>query len=250
MKTRTRSPRRPSTRLMAADELPDTIPYRYSYVLHLPYIIWEHIFAWFAFKIVLPIVKRYSWYSGAALRLVNGDRTPCNFTAIMEFSKSIGQPSTLVGRETEQKERCSSSVISWRSISGKRPLLLVVQWSRKNFSKAHFFHYEDGYLTHSASFGSNATWSQKSVGYSVRRDSVEDRLAFDDIALDSEKSISASRHTRILRELVQCMRNVKGSEHHLKFDKVKRKIFLYAVHRTHLKDEKTVSLILQSKNPL
>lgn len=236
---------------MAADEvpdtIPDTIPYGFVEFLLLPSILWHRFFSWFAHKILEPLVYRYSWYSGPVLRFVNGDQTPCNFTAVVEFSKSIGQPSSLIGRETLQGDRATLSVISWVSKTGKRPLLLVVQWSKKNFSKAHFLHYEDGYLTHSASFGSNATWNQKNVGYPVRRDAVEDKTAFETIANHSHRDIETTYHTRILHEIVKCLRKVKGLEHCLKFDKVERKIFLYTVHRTHLSEEKSISLAMEKR---
>ena len=241
---RARSPRRPASRVLLPDSAVSDCwsPGWNRYPGELYKRFWLALIdfmKWLAY--------RHAWYSEYIIRCFNGDYYPCDWTALHLFAKRTGQPARLVAEEDRKSDPVRPNVVSWTSLTGNRPMLIRVQWSRKDGCKMHALLYESGVLTHSCALSERATKPGKPLDFPVRRDDVPDASLFDRVAADCRVPVCRNLHRELIGDILVCMRRVPGAEEMLDFPRMERKMFIHSIHRTHLPENRMVSLRLDDK---
>lgn len=243
---RAKSPRRPASRALLADSMVGPVSLYWSEWLRYPGELHQRF--WLALLgFMTPLAYRHAWYSEYIIRYFNGDNYPCDWTALHLFAKRTGQPARLVAEEDRKSEPVRPNVVSWTSLTGNRPMLIRVQWSRKDGCKMHALFYESGVLTHSCSLSKKASKTEKSLEFPVRHDNVPDASLFDRMATDCRVPVCRDLHRELIRDILVCMKRVPEAEEMLDFPRMERKMFIHSIQRTHLPEDRTASLRLDDR---
>lgn len=210
----------------------------------------QYVLDWIIIVCLDPLVGHFAWYSYWILWLVNGNWLSCNYTAIVAFAKHIDLHAREINTIVKQKNPVQNAVTCWKSRTGKRPLMICVSWDPTSRYAVHWLCYNNKVFTHSACFVREATRTGKQMGFATRQDSVGEAASyyFDLIAGDSSCAFNGHEHRVFANAIFEILDKIPEMHQAVDMEKVKKEIYVRALHRTYITKKLPINLSYSSKD--